>query len=202
MWIFRKRVDPLINVGKTESMTAPEGCVVAVCRDGKHRFSKESVDEVVLLPGLGVQGDAHLGVTVQHRSRVAADPTQPNLRQVHLIHAELFTEVGEHGFHVSPGQLGENITTRGIDLLSLPRSALLHVGDEAVIEITGLRNPCQQINTSQSGLLKEVLTKNPAGELVRKAGVMSVVVTGGVVRPGDPIWVELPRTPHEPLERV
>jgi MOSC domain-containing protein YiiM len=176
--------------------------VVAVCRDGEHRFSKTPVDEIVLLPGLGVQGDAHIGVTVQHRSRVAADPTQPNLRQVHLIHAELFAEVGEHGFSVEPGQLGENLTTRGIDLLSLPQGTLLHVGDEAVVELTGLRNPCQQINTFESGLLKEVLTKNPGGEVVRKAGVMSVVLTGGVVRRGDPIVAKLPATPHRPLEPV
>lgn len=176
--------------------------MVVVCRDDEHRFSKTSVDEIVLLPGLGVQGDAHLGVTVQHRSRVAADPTQPNLRQVHLIHAELFAEVGEHGFDVNPGQLGENVTTRGIDLLSLPQGTLLRLGDEAVVKITGLRNPCQQINFFRSGLLKEVLTKSSAGELVRKAGVMSVVVTGGVVRPGDPIVAQLPATPHQPLERV
>lgn len=176
--------------------------MVAVCRDGEHRFSKAAVDEIVLLPGLGVQGDAHLGGTVQHRSRVAADPTQPNLRQVHLIHAELFTEVGEHVFDVNPGQLGENVTTHGIDLLSLPQGTLLRVGEEAVVKITGLRNPCQQINSFRSGLLKEVLTKTSAGELVRKAGVMSVVVTGGVVRPGDPIVADLPATPHQPLERV
>lgn len=176
--------------------------MVAVCRDGKHRFSKRPVEEIVLVPGLGVQGDAHLGVTVQHRSRVAADPTQPNLRQVHLIHAELFAEVAEHGFGVRPGELGENLTTRGIDLLSLPEGTVLHLGDEAVIELTGLRNPCQQINTFQSGLLKEVLTKNPTGGLVRKTGVMSVVLTGGVVRPGDPIVAALPATPHQPLRPV
>ena len=183
-------------------MIEPEPRVLAVCRDGAHRFSKIPVNEVLLLPGLGVQGDAHLGVTVQHRSRVAADPTQPNLRQVHLIHAELFAEVGEHGFRVGPGELGENLTTQGIDLLSLPRRTLLHVGDEAVVELTGLRNPCRQINNFQSGLLKEVLTTDPAGELVRKAGVMSVVVAGGVVRPGDPIVVQLPDLPHLPLDRV
>lgn len=183
-------------------MTEAEARVTAVCRDGEHRFSKTPVDEVVLLSGLGVQGDVHLGVTVQHRSRVAADPTQPNLRQVHLIHAELFAEVGDHGFRVDPGQLGENITTRGIDLLALPRGTRLHLGNEAVIEVTGLRNPCQQINSFQPRLLKEVLTKNPAGDLVRKAGVMSVVQTGGVVRPGDPITVQLPATPHQALEPV
>jgi len=183
-------------------VTDLEARVVAVCRDDEHRFSKVLVDEIVLLPGLGVQGDAHSGVTVQHRSRVAADPTQPDLRQGHFIHAELFTDVREHGFDVDPGQLGENVTTRGIDLLSLPRGTLLRVGDQAVVEITGLRNPCQQINTFQSGLLKEVVTKSSAGELVRKAGVMSVVVARGIVRPGDPIVIQLPATPHQPLERV
>jgi MOSC domain-containing protein YiiM len=184
-------------------VTNQEARVLAVCRDGEHRFSKTVVDEIVLMPGLGVQGDAHQGVTVQYRSRVAADPTQPNLRQVHLIHAELFAEVGEHGFHVDPGQLGENIiTTRGIDLLSFPRGTLLQLGGQAVIKMTGLRNPCQQINAFQPGLLKEVLTRKPAGELVRKAGVMSVVVTGGVVRPGDPITTTLPSISHQPLDRV
>lgn len=183
-------------------MTDLDARVVAVCRDDAHRFSKLSVDEVVLLPGLGVQGDAHSGVTVQHRSRVAADPAQPNFRQVHLLHAELFTEVGKHGYDLEPGQLGENVTTVGIDLLKLPRDTLLQIGFQAVVRITGLRNPCRQINTFRPGLLREVLTRNSAGELIRKAGVMSVVLTGGVVRPGDPIVVQLPATPHEPLERV
>lgn len=183
-------------------MTHEEPCVVAVCRDRDHRFTKAAVEEIVLLPGLGVRGDAHAGVTVQHRSRVAVDPTQPNLRQVHLIHAELFAELSGLGFQVSPGQLGENLTTRGLDLLALPRGTRLHFGAEAVIEVTGLRNPCQQINAFQPGLLKGVLTKNKAGDLVRKAGVMSVVVTGGSVRPGDPITVHLPDPPHQPLDRV
>lgn len=179
-----------------------DAVVAAVCRDNGHRFSKAPVEQIVLLAGLGVQGDAHLGVTVQHRSRVAADPTQPNLRQVHLIHAELFAEVGEHGYGLAPGDLGENITTRGIDLLSLPRGTRLRLGADAVVEVTGLRNPCQQINTFKPGLLKVVLTKDAAGELIRKAGVMSVVVAGGVVRPDDLIAVQLPDPPHHPLERV
>ncbi len=176
--------------------------VSAVCCDGEHRFSKVPVEQIVLLSGLGVRGDAHLGVTVQHRSRVAADPAQPNLRQVHFIHAELFTAVAEHGYDVHPGDLGENITTRGIDLLALPRGARLHIGAEAVVEITGLRNPCQQINIFQPGLLKEVLSKDAAGELIRRAGVMGVIVSGGVVRPDDPIVIGLPASPHQPLERV
>ena len=176
--------------------------VVAVCRDSEHRFSKTPVDQVVLLPGLGVQADAHSGVTVQHRSRVAVDPTQPNLRQVHLIPAELFHEVGEHGFAVEPGQLGENVTTAGLDLLALPRGTLLQLGEQAVIEVTGLRNPCRQINDFRAGLLKQVLSTNEAGKLVRKTGVMGVVLAGGVVRPGDPIGIQRPAEPYDTLERV
>lgn len=181
-------------------MTSP--VVVSVSRDDKHRFSKPAVDEINLLAGLGVEGDAHLGVTVQHLSRVRADPTQPNLRQVHLIHAELQDELAELGFKVLPGEMGENITTRGIDLLGLPRGAVLRIGSEAAVEITGLRNPCLQINAFQPGLLKEVVYTDDAGELVRKAGIMGVVREGGPVRPGDAIVVELPPKPYLSLERV
>jgi MOSC domain-containing protein YiiM/RimJ/RimL family protein N-acetyltransferase len=167
-----------------------------------HGFSKDAVASVELLEGLGVRGDTHLGVTVQHRSRVAQDPTQPNLRQVHLIHAELHEELLEAGFEVAAGELGENITTRGIDLLGLPRGARLHLGAEAVVEVTGLRNPCDQINGFQPGLLKQVLGRDGRGALVRKAGIMAVVLRGGEVRPGDPIRVELPAGPHQALDRV
>lgn len=166
--------------------------VVAVSRDGSHRFSKPVVDEIVLVEGLGVEGDAHAGVTVQHRSRVARDPSQPNLRQVHLIHAELFDEVAAAGFEVEPGQLGENVTTRGIDLLALPVGALLHLGDEAIVRVTGLRNPCQQINGFEPGLLREVLGRADDGAVERKGGVMAVVVAGGAVRADQAIRVELP----------
>jgi MOSC domain-containing protein YiiM len=176
--------------------------VVAVSRDGEHRFSKPAASEITLLQGLGVEGDAHAGVTVQHRSRVAVDPSQPNLRQVHLIHAELHEELREQGFAVEPGQLGENITTRGIDLLALPRGTTLRLGAEAVIELTGLRNPCNQINGFRPGMLKAVLHQNENGELVRKAGVMGIVLRGGPVTAGDTIRVELPDHPHSPLERV
>ena len=176
--------------------------VIAVCRDREHLFSKCPAAEVVLLPGLGVEADAHQGVTVQHRSRVAVDPTQPNLRQVHLIGAELFAEVAEYGYQVEPGQLGENVTTAGLDLLGLPRGTRLSLGEAAVIELTGLRNPCQQINGFRAGLLKHVLNTDERGEPVRRAGVMSVVLTGGVVRPGDPIAIHLPPAPDQPLERV
>jgi MOSC domain-containing protein YiiM len=176
--------------------------VVAVSRDGEHRFSKPTTDEITLLAGLGVEGDTHAGVTVQHRSRVAIDPSQPNLRQVHLMHAELHDELGEQGYTVRPGQLGENVTTRGLDLLALPRGTVLRLGSNAAVEITGLRNPCQQINDFRPGLLKRVLTQDEDGTVVRKAGIMGIVVRGGPVKPGDPIHVELPAGPHEPLERV
>ncbi|MFC9203131.1 MULTISPECIES: MOSC domain-containing protein [Streptomyces] len=167
-----------------------------------YSFTKPSRDSVTLLAGLGVEGDVHAGVTVKHRSRVAQDPTQPNLRQVHLIHQELFAELRRAGFAVSPGDLGENITTEGIDLLGLPVGTLLHLGDEAVVEVTGLRNPCLQIDTFQAGLLKQVVGRADDGTVVRKAGIMSVVRTGGVVRPGDVIKAVLPVGPHRRLERV
>ncbi|AWW39075.1 MOSC domain-containing protein [Streptomyces cadmiisoli] len=178
------------------------GSVTAVSSNGEYSFTKPNRESITLLAGLGVEGDVHAGVTVKHRSRVAQDPTQPNLRQVHLIHEELFAEVGDAGFEVGPGRLGENITTRDIDLLGLPVGALLRIGDDAVVEVTGLRNPCVQIDAFQHGLLKEVVGRDEAGGLVRRAGIMSVVRTGGVVRPGDTIEVELPAGPHRPLDRV
>jgi MOSC domain-containing protein YiiM len=179
-----------------------DGRVVAVARDGEHRFSKQSVASITILAGLGVEGDAHQGVTVKHRSRVAADPSQPNLRQVHLIHAELFDELAAKGFEVAPANLGENITTKDVDILGLPRSTILRIGAEVVLEVTGLRNPCAQIERFQTGLLAAVLDRGPSGELIRKAGIMTVVHSGGAVRPGDRIVVELPPPPHLPLERV
>lgn len=178
------------------------GTVTVVSSNDTYTFTKPNRAGVTLLAGLGVEGDVHAGVTVKHRSRVAQDPTQPNLRQVHLIHEELFGELREAGSDVAPGDLGENITTRGVDLLALPVGTLLHLGDEAVVEVTGLRNPCLQIDHFQDGLLKQVVGRDEAGNIVRKAGIMSVVVTGGVVRPGDPVRTELPAGPHRPLERV
>jgi len=179
-----------------------KGRVVAVARDASHRFSKAAVPSINIIAGLGVEGDAHLGDRVKHRSRVAADPTQPNLRQVHLIHAELLSELADKGFDVAPGDLGENITTRGVDLLALPRGSLLRIGQKAVLEVTGLRNPCAQIEAFQSGLLAAVLGRGPNGALIRKAGVMTIVREGGLVQPGDAIVVALPPPPHLPLERV
>lgn len=173
--------------------------VVGVSRDGEHRFSKEPEDSIRLVTGLGVEGDAHFGATVQHLSRVRRDATQPNLRQVHLIHRELFDEVTAE---VGPGQLGENITTEGVDLLGLPRGTRLNVGDGAVIELTGLRNPCVQIDRFRPGLLKEVVATDEDGAVVRKAGVMAVVIAGGVIRPGDRIEVLLPDPPLEALAPV
>ncbi|WP_306328887.1 MOSC domain-containing protein [Streptomyces venezuelae] len=178
------------------------GTVTTVSSNGTYSFTKPNREGITLLAGLGVEGDVHAGVTVKHRSRVAQDPTQPNLRQVHLIHAELFEDVAGAGFEVAPGDLGENVTTRGIDLLGLPTGTRLHLGDEAVVEVTGLRNPCAQIDNFRHGLLKQVLGRDENGEIVRKAGIMGVVLTGGRVRPGDPIRVELPEGPHRPLEKV
>jgi len=175
--------------------------VVSVHASAVHGFSKPAVDEVVLVEGVGVAGDAHAGVTVQHRSRVAADPSQPNVRQVHLVHAELFDLLREAGHDVAPGDLGENVTTRGIDLLGLPVGTRLTIGG-AVVTVTGLRNPCQQINDFQPGLLKQVLRRGDDGEVERLAGVMGIVSRGGTVRPGDTIAVELPAPPHLPLTRV
>lgn len=176
--------------------------VVAVARDAQHRFSKRIVPAVRLLAGMGVEGDAHQGVTVKHRSRVAVDPTQPNLRQVHLIHSELFDELQAKGFAVGPADLGENVTTSGLDLLALPRGAMLRIGTSCVLEVTGLRNPCAQIERFQPGLLAAVLDRAPNGAVVRKAGIMAIVQASGTVRTGDPILVENPPPPWFPLDRV
>ena len=205
----------------TERSQPPQ--VLAVCRDDGHAFSKPVQAQIRLVEGLGVEGDAHAGITVQHLSRVRRDPTTPNLRQVHLIQSELFDEATARGFTVTPGDLGENVTTVGLDLLGLPTGTILRLGsDGATVQVTGLRNPCRQINTFQPGLLKVVVGR-PDGvatdsdvalgatggaetidgqPVVRKAGVMAIVVSGGVVRPGDAIEVELPEQPHSPLEPV
>lgn len=176
--------------------------VISVSLNARHGFTKEVATQIKLLANLGVEGDAHCGVTVKHRSRVARDPTQPNLRQVHLIHAELFEELFAKGFSVSPGTIGENITTRHIDLLALPADTELHIGSSAIVRITGLRNPCEQLNQFQAGLTAAVLGRTPEGKLVRKAGIMGVVIASGVVGPGDPISIQLPVAPHRALERV
>jgi MOSC domain-containing protein YiiM len=178
------------------------GIVTAVSRSAAHTLSKPNEPSIWLLTGLGVEGDAHLGETVQHLSRMARDPSQPNLRQVHLIHAELHDELRAAGFAVSAGRMGENVATRGVDLLGLPTGTRLHLGETAVVEVTGLRNPCAQLNGIQPGLMAMTLGRDGSGRLVRKAGVMGVVLADGEVRPGDPIRVELPPEPHRSLEPV
>ena len=165
-------------------------------------MSKSTLDSIVLMAGLGVDGDAHQGVTVKHRSRVARDPSQPNLRQVHLIHGELHDELAAAGFAVAAGRMGENVTTRDVDLLALSTGTRLHLGPSAVIEVTGLRNPCRQLEGIARGLMAAVLDRDERGELVRKAGVMGVVLAGGEVRAGDPVRVEPPAGPHRPLAPV
>lgn len=178
------------------------GTVTAVMCSPVHGLNKPVRDSIRLLAGLGVEGDAHMGVKIKHRYRVAQNPDQPNLRQVHLIHAELHDELVAKGFRVGPGVMGENITTRGIDLLGLARGTRLHIGAEAVVEVTGLRNPCVQLDEHQAGLLKAVLDKDEHGNLIRKAGVMGIVIAGGALAAGDFIEVELPPPPHERLDRV
>jgi hypothetical protein len=179
-----------------------DATVVAVSLSPTHSFSKRGVDLIRLVAGLGVEGDAHAGVTVKHRSRVAVDPSQPNLRQVHLIHSELHAELRAAGFAVAAGDMGENVTTCGIDLLALPRGTRLHLGATAIVEVTGLRNPCRQLDAFRPGLMAAVLGRDPSGAIIRKAGVMGIVIAGGDLRPGDPIRMERPPEPHLPLERV
>ena len=175
---------------------------MAVARNPEHGFSKAPESSIRLIEGLGVEGDAHAGITVKRRSRVARNPTQPNLRQVHLIQSEVLEALRSGGFHVAAGSLGENVTTSGIDLLGLPVGSLLRIGESAVVRLTGLRNPCSQIEDFHEGLLAAVIERDTAGHVVRKTGVMSVVVAGGVVRPGDTVRVELPLEPHVALDVV
>jgi len=173
--------------------------VVAVSRDARHHFSKSNELWITLIAGLGVEGDAHAGPTVKHRSRVARDPSQPNLRQVHLLHGELLSELQAKGFAIGAGQIGENVLTEGVDLLGLSTGTRLHLGSEAVIAVTGLRNPCVQLDRFRKGLMAAVLDRDADGGLVRKAGVMGIVLKGGEVRPGDPIRVEAPEGAYRPL---
>lgn len=173
--------------------------VLAVHKSAGHTFSKPTVDEIRIVEGLGVEGDAHAGTTVMHRYDRRKDPTRPNLRQVHLLQSELFAELEEKGYAVGPGQMGENVTTAGIDLLTLPLGTVLRLGDEAVVELTGLRSPCKYINGLAEGLVQAVLDRDDDGNLIRKAGVMSVVLAGGTVRAGDPVRVDLPAGAHTAL---
>lgn len=176
--------------------------IVSLSKDSVHEFSKKTVESLVFLKGLGIEGNAHCGRTVQHRSRIKANPTAPNLRQVHLIHSELFADLKDQGFHIQPGDMGENVLTKGIDLLNLPRNTRLILGKNVVLNIEGLRNPCAQLDNFQTGLTKAVLDHDSDGQLIRKAGVMATVVLGGKVAVGDVIQVQLPPEPHAPLERV
>ena len=178
------------------------GRVVALARDSVHRFSKEPAPSLRFVAGLGVEGDAHAGVTVKHRSRVAKDPNQPNLRQVHLIHSELFDELAAKGFTVTPGQLGENVTTQGIDLLGLSVGARLRLGADAIVEVTGLRNPCHQINGLAPGLMEAMLDRAHDGSLVRKCGIMAIVLTGGTVATGDALVIDYQPRQHVPMSVV
>lgn len=182
-------------------MVTPRGAVAEVHLGSDHAFSKQRAQSINIIAGHGVEGDAHAGDRVQHLSRVRADPTQPNLRQVHLIHSELFEELEEKGFTVRPGDLGENISTTGVDLLKLGRDTLLQIGQSAVLKVTGLRNPCVQIEAFAPGLLKEVALKTPNG-IVRKAGIMCIALKSGEVSAGDEISVEPPAGPYVPLDRV
>lgn len=175
--------------------------MLAVHRSDTHSFSKPTVEQIDLVEGLGVAGDAHSGTTVKHRSRVRVDASQPNLRQVHLLHAELFDHLATLGHQVRPGDLGENVTTRGVPLLELPVGTRLRIGS-AVITVTGLRNPCQQINDFQPGLLKQVLRTDADGNVERLTGVMGIVSRGGAIRAGDPVQVDLPPQPHYRLTKV
>jgi hypothetical protein len=178
------------------------GQVIAVSRNGQYSFSKPNAASITLLAGLGVAGDIHAGELVKHRSRVAKDPSVPNLRQVHLLHAELFDDLAAKGFAIAPGAIGENVTTRGLNLLALPQGTLLRLGAQALVRVTGLRNPCLQLDRFAPGLMAATLDRTPDGKLVRKAGIMAVVLAGGDIRPGDAITVTLPEGPPLPLEPV
>jgi MOSC domain-containing protein YiiM len=178
------------------------GIVASVCAGPRHTFSKQVRPVIRLVEGVGVEGDAHAGTTVQHRSRVRRDPSQPNLRQVHLVAAELFDDLAAVGLAVSAGDIGENVTTRGVDLLGLPAGTVLGLGERAVVEITGLRNPCVQLDRFRPGLMAAVLDRDAEGRVARKAGVMAVVVTAGDVSPGDAVAVTLPAGPHRALRPV
>ncbi|WP_298457253.1 MOSC domain-containing protein [uncultured Cellulomonas sp.] len=176
--------------------------MVSVSRDDRHRFTKPVVDHITLVENWGVEGDAHAGATVKHRSHAAREPDAPNLRQVHLLHEELLEEVAGRGFAVTPGRMGENITTRGIALLCLPTGTVLRLGADAAVVLTGLRNPCVQIDGLAPGLMREMVTRLPDGQVVRRSGVMAVVLRGGTVRAGDPVAIDLPEGPHIPLQPV
>lgn len=181
-------------------MTTPH--VISLSKSETHTFHKFKCEKIKLIEGFGIEGDAHSGKTVKHRSRVAQNPLQPNLRQVHLIHSELFDELAEKGFIITPGAMGENITSKGIDLLNLPKNTILKIGTNAIVQITGLRNPCLQLESIQKGLMKAVLDKDKQGNLIRKSGIMGIVLKGGDVFVGDEIVIQLPEKPFEKMDKV
>ncbi|MGF7158570.1 hypothetical protein FHS85_000180 [Rhodoligotrophos appendicifer] len=183
-------------------MTGPAATVLLVSLARGHHFTKPAALQIELKADHGVIGDAHAGTTVKHRSRVMRDPTAPNLRQIHLLHSELLDELQAAGFDVGWGTLGENVTTRGVDLLGLPQGARLRLGAEALVEVTGLRNPCIQLDRYQDGLMQATLGRDEQGRLIRKAGIMGIVLAGGSVYPGDAITITLPPLPHRPLVPV
>ena len=179
-----------------------QGMVISVSRSATHSFSKAAESEITLLAGFGVEGDAHAGATVRHRYRVRQDPTAPNLCQVHLLQEELFAELALKGLNVAAGEMGENITTRGLDLLGLPRGARLHLGESAIVEVTGLRDPCNQMNELRAGLMKACIARDANGAVDRRSGIMGIVIAGGLVRAGDEILCKLPDGEPLPLEPV
>jgi MOSC domain len=168
-----------------------QGTVVAVAADRGHRFSKPTRDRIVLLEGHGVEGDAHAGPFVRHRYLARRRPRVPNLRQVHLIPSELFRSLSEAGFEVAAGDLGENITTTGLDLERMPLGTLIEFGLMAMIELTGLRTPCVLIDRFQAGLKRQVLSSDETGPPF-KCGVLGVVRSGGPVAAGDAARARLP----------
>ena len=178
------------------------GIVVAVSLNPKHTFSKLPQLSIHLLAGLGVEGDAHCGSTVRHRYLVRRNPAAPNRTQVHLLEAEFLEALATDApnfpaFH--PGDFGENILTRSIRLISLPLGTRLHLGPTAIVELTGLRSPCKQMNTLRPGLMKASFVP---GTRRHRAGVMAVVLEAGTLSAADTIHVELPPEPHIALRPV
>jgi len=167
--------------------------VLSVSMSSSHGFSKRPTDYIYLLSGCGVQGDVHC----------SGAASSNNKRQVHLIASELLTELARkdskgRAYIISPGALGENITTKGIDLVGLNEGTRLHFGDgddHAIVRITGLRNPKKRLDEWPKGLLDRCAMKNKKGEITgRKIGVMGIVEEDGFVQPGHMVYVEKPKT--------
>lgn len=177
--------------------------ILSVSARSGHHFSKTPQRSIRLLAGLGVEGDGHMGERIKHRSRARYNPALPNLRQVHLIDSGYIALMAAKGYAVAPGDIGENLLVAGIDLISMPQDTLLHLGgDGAVVRITGLRNPCIQMDRFMPGLMAASLDRDADGGLIRLTGVMGVVEGGGAVVPGDVVRVEMPEGEHLPLVPV